>query len=88
MLSYLHHAAVNGVVVTEYVDHPTGVLTEDEDGGGKFTDITLHPIVTVADEAMLETAERLHHDANRTCFIASSLALPVQHDVTTVVSAA
>jgi organic hydroperoxide reductase OsmC/OhrA len=88
MLSYLHHAAVNGVVVTKYVDHPTGVLTEEEDGSGKFTDITLHPIVTVADEDMLETAERLHHDANRSCFIASSLALPVQHDVTTVVSPA
>jgi organic hydroperoxide reductase OsmC/OhrA len=85
MLSYLHQAAVNGVVVTKYVDHPTAVMTEDGEGGGRFTDITLHPVVTVADEAMVETAERLHEDANRTCFVASSLAVPVHHDVTTVV---
>ena len=85
MLSYLHQAAVNGVVVVKYVDHPTGVMTEDGAGGGRFTDITLHPTVTVTDQAMVETAERLHHDANRTCFVASSLAIPVRHDVTTVV---
>lgn len=88
LLSYLHQAAVNGVVVTKYVDHPTGVLTEDGNGGGTFTDITLHPVVTVAEQAMVETAERLHADANRTCFIANSLALPIHHDVTTVVSGA
>jgi organic hydroperoxide reductase OsmC/OhrA len=85
MLSYLHHAAVNGVVVTKYVDHPTAIMTEDGAGGGRFTDITLHPVVTVSAADMVETAERLHHDANRTCFVASSLAVPVQHDVTTVV---
>lgn len=85
MLSYLHQAAVNGVVVTKYVDHPTAVMTEDGNGGGRFTDITLHPVVTVTDEAMVGTAERLHVDANSNCFVASSLALPVRHDVTTVV---
>jgi organic hydroperoxide reductase OsmC/OhrA len=88
MLSYLHHAAVNGVVVVDYVDHATGVMTEDGEGGGRFTDITLHPVVTVTAEAMVETAQRLHSDADRTCFVASSLAIPVQHDVTTVVRAA
>lgn len=88
MLSYLHHAAVNGVVVTQYVDHPTGVMTEDEDGGGRFTELTLHPLVTVTDESMVETAERLHVDANRTCFVANSLAIPVQHETSTVVRSA
>lgn len=88
MLSYLHQAAVNGVVVVKYVDHPTGVMTEDGEGGGAFTDITLHPTVTVTDPAMVETAERLHNDANRACFVASSLAIPVQHDATTVVRTA
>ncbi len=88
LLSYLHQAAVNGVVVVNYVDHPTGVMTEDGDGGGRFTDITLHPTVTVTEQAMVETAERLHHDANRACFVASSLAIPVQHDVTTLVQPA
>jgi organic hydroperoxide reductase OsmC/OhrA len=85
MLSYLHQAAVNGVVVTRYVDHPTAVMTEDGDGGGAFTEITLHPVVSVVDEAMVERAESLHPEASRGCFVASSLAVPVRHEATTVV---
>jgi organic hydroperoxide reductase OsmC/OhrA len=85
MLSYLHHAAVNGVVVTAYIDHPTAVMTEDGAGGGRFTEITLHPLVTITDADQVELADRLHHDANRTCFVASSLALPVEHEARTLV---
>lgn len=85
LLSYLHQAAVNGVVVTGYVDHPTAVMTQDGDGGGRFTEITLHPLVTITDPGQIELAERLHHDANRACFIASSLNLPVAHEAKTVV---
>src|SRR5664279_795740 len=85
MLAYLHHAALNGVVVTAYVDHPTGVMAEDADGGGRFTEITLHPSVTITDARVSELAERLHRDANRSCFIASSLALPVGHEPSTIV---
>jgi organic hydroperoxide reductase OsmC/OhrA len=88
MLSYLHHAAVNGISVVAYVDHPTAVMTEDGAGGGAFTEITLHPLVTITDPIQVELAERLHHDANRTCFVASSLALPVAHQARTLVRAA
>ena len=84
MLAYLHHAALNGVVVTAYVDHPTGVMAEDADGG-RFTEITLHPSVTITDARVSELAERLHREANRSCFIASSLALPVGHEPSTIV---
>lgn len=85
MLAYLHQAAVNGVVVTAYVDHPTAVMTEEGDGG-RFTEIVLHPLVTVSNADMIEKAERLHEDANRTCFIASSLNLPVGHEARTRVA--
>jgi organic hydroperoxide reductase OsmC/OhrA len=85
LLSYLHHAASNGVVVVAYLDEPTAVMTEDGVGGGRFTSIVLHPTVTVADVTQVELAERLHADANRSCFIASSLALPVRHEVRTLV---
>jgi organic hydroperoxide reductase OsmC/OhrA len=85
MLSYLHQAAVNGVVVTAYVDHPSGVMTQDNAGGGKFSEITLHPLVTITDPDQVELAERLHHDASRDCFIANSLALPVGHEPRTLV---
>jgi organic hydroperoxide reductase OsmC/OhrA len=86
LLSYLHQCAVHDVVVTGYVDRPTGTMTETAHGGGRFTDITLHPLVTVQDESMVEGAERLHTEANRLCFVANSLALPVHHDATTVVA--
>lgn len=86
LLSYLHHAAVNGVVVVAYVDEPVAVMTEDGDGGGRFTSIVLHPTVTVADASQVDCAERLHADANRSCFIAASLALPVHHEARTLVA--
>ncbi len=85
MLAYLHVAATNNLIVTAYVDHPTAVLTEDDKGGGAFTDITLHPTVTITDPDQIELAARLHHDANAACFIANSLNLPVRHEPSTVV---
>src|SRR5689334_17340950 len=88
LLSYLHAAATHGVVVTDYVDTPSGVMEEDGRGGGRFTEIVLHPVVTVAAADQVETAERLHEDANRMCFIAASLAVPVRHDARTVVAGA
>jgi organic hydroperoxide reductase OsmC/OhrA len=87
MLSYLHQAASNGVVVTGYIDHPTAVMTEDGDGGGQFTQITLHPLVTITDADHVELADQLHEQANRACFIAGSLNLPVHHEARTVVKA-
>ena len=85
MLSYLHQAAMHGVVVINYVDHPAGVMTEDDAGGGKFTEITLHPTVTITDADQVELAESLHEPASKACFIANSLALPVGHQARTLV---
>lgn len=83
MLAYLHLAATNKVVVSGYVDHPTAVMTEDADGTGRFTEIVLHPLVTVTDESMVERAESLHDEANKACFVAASLNLPVGHNART-----
>ncbi len=52
MLWFLHLAAVAGVVVTGYVDRPWGEMTEEADGGGRFTRVVLRPEVTVADASM------------------------------------
>jgi len=87
MLSYLHQAVLNGVVVVSYVDQPTAVMREDGAGGGRFTSIVLRPRVTISATSDREVAERIHHDANRTCFIAASLNLDVQHEVHTIVAA-
>jgi organic hydroperoxide reductase OsmC/OhrA len=82
MLSYLHVAQRNGVVVTAYTDRPTGTMTATSDGGGHFTLVTLHPAVTIADPSQLELAQSLHEEAGRLCFIASSVNFPVEHEPT------
>jgi organic hydroperoxide reductase OsmC/OhrA len=85
MLWYLHLCAVAGVIVTDYVDNATGVMIETADGGGKFTAVTLHPIVTVTNASMTDKANELHAKANQLCFIANSLNFPVHHQATCVI---
>lgn len=79
MLWYLHLCSVNGVVVVSYVDDATGTMEETNDGGGRFTEVTLFPVITVAKKEMIEKADELHAEANRLCFIANSCNFPVHH---------
>jgi organic hydroperoxide reductase OsmC/OhrA len=83
LLSYLHVAVKNGVVVTDYVDDAVGVMVQEGDGG-RFASVTLRPRVTVADASMIELAQSLHPEAARLCFIANSVAFPVGHEPETV----
>jgi organic hydroperoxide reductase OsmC/OhrA len=80
LLEYLHLCAVSGVVVVAYEDHPEGVMKETEDGGGHFTEVTLRPVVTVADASMTDAARELHARAHELCFIANSVNFPVRHE--------
>ncbi|TLM86208.1 OsmC family peroxiredoxin [Pseudarthrobacter sp. NamE2] len=84
MLSYLHVAVKHGVVVTDYRDEASGLLRLNRDGSGQFQKVTLRPRVTVADAGQAELAGRLHHEANRVCFIARSVNFPVDHEPVTV----
>lgn len=79
MLWYLHLCADAGVVVLDYVDHATGTMTLNKDGSGRFTEVTLNPVVTVAEDSMIEKANELHRNANEYCFIANSVNFPVRH---------
>lgn len=83
MLWFLHLCAVNGVIVSEYSDKAVGIMEENNDGSGQFTEVILYPEVTVTDERMLEKAERLHDEAHRMCFIARSVTFPVLHKPST-----
>ncbi len=85
MLSYLHVAVESGVVVTAYSDAATGTMTLDGRGGGSFTEAVLHPLVTVADESMVEAARAAHARASELCFIANSVNFPVRHEPIIVV---
>jgi organic hydroperoxide reductase OsmC/OhrA len=84
LLSYLHVAASNGVVVTEYSDAATGTMVQTADGGGHFSSVTLRPRVTISGgDAQLALA--LHQEASTKCFIASSVNFPVLHEPEIVV---
>ena len=80
MLWYLHLCSEAGIVVVDYADHATGIMEETADGGGKFVEVALHPVVTVSDAFMIEKANALHHKANELCFIANSVNFPVKHE--------
>ncbi|CRX38274.1 OsmC family protein [Estrella lausannensis] len=85
MLSYLHLAAKAGILVTEYTDSPTGVLTLAE-GKGKMTKVTLNPVVKLTDISRLEEAKELHGKAHEQCFIANSVSVPIQINPDVIVS--
>ena len=80
MLSYLHVCVQAGVVVTEYVDAATGAMATEGDGSGRFTEVVLHPVVTVSEPGMVEAATTAHRRAHELCFIANSVSFPVRHE--------
>ena len=80
MLSYLALCARDGVVVTSYRDDAAGWMAETAGWSGHFTEVVLRPVVTVADETMVDKAVELHHQAHQTCFIANSVNFPVRHE--------
>jgi organic hydroperoxide reductase OsmC/OhrA len=86
MLWFLHLAAMTGIAVVRYVDRATGTMSEHPDGSGEFTEVSLHPDVTVLDPARTEEAEELHHRAHALCFIARSVNFPVTTTPTTTAS--
>lgn len=87
MLWYLHLCSEAGVIVVDYSDKATGTMEETASGGGQFTEVTLYPLVTVTDEAMIDKANELHKKANELCFIANSVNFRVLHKPTCVVAA-
>lgn len=84
MLSYLHVAAANGIVVQSYRDEASGTLQVNPDGSGRITSVRLRPHVVISLGEPGE-ARMLHTDAARLCFIAASVGFPVEHDPTIVV---
>ncbi len=86
MLWYLHLCTIHKIIVTEYQDDATGTMEEDENGSGRFTEVTLHPKVTVTEVNMISKANELHEEANIMCFIANSCNFKIKHIPITMVS--
>ncbi len=79
MLWYLHLCSEAGIVVTEYIDNAKGTMIVTDDGGGRFSEVTLYPEVTITNRSMEEKANELHKRANHLCFIANSCNFPIHH---------
>lgn len=79
MLWFLHLCAEACVIVTAYTDKATGIMEQDKDGGGRFTEVTLNPVVTISGHAATDQLHRLHKQAHELCFIARSVNFPVYH---------
>ncbi|MEA5052607.1 MAG: OsmC family protein, partial [Propionicimonas sp.] len=88
LLTYLWLCVGAGVVVTGYADSPSGVMTEEADGSGRFTSVTLRPRVTITADSDPVLARELHHKVGEYCFIARSVSVPIQHDPTVEFEAA
>lgn len=85
MLWFLHLCSVNNIIVTAYLDQASGIMEEAKDGSGKFREVSLHPKITVEKEEMIAPSLKLHHEANRLCFIANSCNFPVKHEPETTI---
>ncbi len=83
-LWFLHLAAIDGVVVTAYVDHAEGIMrTAPGVETGHFELVTLRPEVVLAPGSDATQVPALHEEANRRCFIANSVNFPVRCEPTT-----
>ncbi len=77
MLTYLAHCALQGIAVVAYEDQASGTMVQ-EGSGGRFTEVTLRPQVTVAAGGDLDKARALHEKAHADCFVANSVNFPVR----------
>jgi organic hydroperoxide reductase OsmC/OhrA len=77
MLSYLYLCAMEGIIITEYIDQAKGVMIENANGGGQFINVTLNPSIKVKQEPMIPKAIELHHKAHEICYIANSVNFEV-----------
>ncbi len=78
MLWYLSLCARNRVIVLDYRDNALGTMEESADGGGKFVEVILHPVITLTPGSNVDLARELHHEAHQNCFVANSVNFPVR----------
>ena len=79
MLSYLALCARAGIRVISYSDVATGKMAQ-KNGKIRFTEVILHPLVTIEAGDDLEKARSLHDNAHHVCFIANSVNFTVLHE--------
>jgi organic hydroperoxide reductase OsmC/OhrA len=88
MLWYLVLCAKEGIIVTDYLDHPSGTLVETPDGGGHFEEVVLQPQVTITTPEKMDRAIALHERAHDLCYVANSVNFEVRAHPTVVTAPA
>lgn len=82
MLWYLHLAATAGITVHGYSDTPLGIGEVSPGGAGRFVRAVLRPVIELETLADRDRADAIHHDIHQYCFIARSVAFPVEYQAT------
>lgn len=88
MLSFFFVALKREIVVLDYADAPTAVLTVASDGRGAIQTATLRPLVSVREEPMVDAAINAHAEASRLCFIKNSVNFATTIEPTVVMAPA
>ena len=78
MLTFLALAARRGIEVVAYEDRAHGRLALSPGGGGAFERVQLNPRVEVVTALARDVVPALHEAAHANCFIANSVAVPVE----------
>ena len=60
MLWYLHLCSESNIIVTNYIDNPTGIMIEKPNGSGYFSEVCLNPMIIVTENSMVEKAIEIH----------------------------
>lgn len=81
MLWLLHLCSENGVVISEYMDTPQGTMIINEDGSGKFIEVILNIRIKLDSDHSIGLLNELNKKANKMCFIANTLNIPVKHNL-------
>jgi organic hydroperoxide reductase OsmC/OhrA len=81
-LWYLHLCSDAGVIVTAYEDRAEGLMLESAGGEGRFARVVLRPNVGISAASDAGLAAALHRKAHGLCFIARSVAFPVECEPT------
>lgn len=82
MLWYLHLASSAGITVHGYSDTPLGIGEVSPGGAGRFVRAVLRPVIELETLADRDRADAIHHDIHQYCFIARSVAFPVEYQAT------
>ena len=80
MLWYLHLCSDAKITVVSYKDQAEGKMEEIAEGGGRFKEVILKPVVQILQKDRIDEAHHLHERANALCFIANSVNFPVLHE--------